>query len=519
MKQTLLIIILIATRGIIVAGPGDIEPLLKRLDRAIEQHQTYLQIKETRLDSLRRALAAVDNPREQYDAEMTLHAELASYNLDSALTHVKQAENIARQLEDTSLTLRSMIARALIYNTSGVMYKEAFDIFSTIPRDALDKTALFDYYCLGVQVNRNLAVHSLDRDLKATYTAAKMAYRDSALTLDPSNDVLLANKYMDSGDFIAAINALGPELPDTLSSRDAAVKFNVLAQIHELQGARDMQRKYLALSAICDISNGVREYLSLQALAAMLYEDGDYTRAYRYIHHSIADATACNAKLRMLQMSETLPIIDSAYNNMQRRARLHLLLTCGIIGLLVMALAVSLLYARKQNRRLAEANAEQSRLYDRLHQSDTIKGEYIKRFMNLCLEYLAKMESYRNELNRVAARRDFDSLVNTIKSTRYINKEVNEFYEKFDEAFLSLFPRFVSDVNNLLQPDGQLALHKGERLNTELRILALMRLGVSDSESICRFLRCSSSTVYNYRTRMRNRALNRDSFDADILRL
>ncbi len=501
------------------ARARDIEPLLRKLDAAIANQSTYILEKESRIDSLRSALILADTPREKWEAEMALHAQMSSYNLDSALAHIKKAETIARALNDTSLVLDALTNRAFLYNTSGVMHKEAYDIFRALPRHRLDSAMLFDYYCLGVQVYRNLAIHSIDSDLKSAYTAAKTAYRDSAIMLDPGNDVLLANRYIDQGNFHAALLALGPSTPDTLVSRDAAVKYNVMAQIYEQQGNRDMWRKYLTLSAICDITNGVREYLSLQALAKMLYEDGDYNRAYRYIHHSIADATACNAKMRMLEMSESLPIIDSAYEDMQRSARRNLSITCVIIGLLVIILGISLIYARKRNIRLAEANAEQKRLNERLHQSDTIKEEYIKRFMNLCLEYLAKMERYRNELNRVAARRDFDALVDTIKSTRYINKEVSDFYEKFDEAFLSLFPNFVADFNKLLRPGEEIAIRKGEGLNTELRIYALLRLGVSDSESVCRFLRCSASTVYNYRTKMRNRAVDRDKFEAEILNL
>lgn len=381
----------------IPARARDIEPLLRKLDAAIANQSTYILEKESRIDSLRSALILADTPREKWEAEMALHAQMSSYNLDSALAHIKKAETIARALNDTSLVLDALTNRAFLYNTSGVMHKEAYDIFRALPRHRLDSAMLFDYYCLGVQVYRNLAIHSIDSDLKSAYTAAKTAYRDSAIMLDPGNDVLLANRYIDQGNFHAALLALGPSTPDTLVSRDAAVKYNVMAQIYEQQGNRDMWRKYLTLSAICDITNGVREYLSLQALAKMLYEDGDYNRAYRYIHHSIADATACNAKMRMLEMSESLPIIDSAYEDMQRSARRNLSITCVIIGLLVIILGISLIYARKRNIRLAEANAEQKRLNERLHQSDTIKEEYIKRFMNLCLEYLAKMERYRNE--------------------------------------------------------------------------------------------------------------------------
>ena len=497
----------------------DIEPLLRKLDTALECHDTYTREKEARIDSLRDALSRAGSKREKCNAEMNLHGEMSSFNLDSALAHIKKAENIARTLNDTSLLIDAMVSRAFLYNTTGVMHKEAFDIFRTLPRHKLDSTRLFNFYCLGVQIYRNLAIHSIDIDLKSHYTAAKMAYRDSAIMLDPGNEVLLANRHIDQGNFHAALRALGPSTPDTLSTRDAAVKYNIMAQIYEQQGNRDMWRKYLVLSAICDITNGVREYLSLQALARILYEDGDYDRAYRYIHHSIADATACNAKMRMLEMSESLPIIDSAYEDMQRSAQRNLSITCIIIGLLVVILGISLIYARKRNICLAEANAEQVRLNERLHQSDMIKEEYIKRFMTLCLEYLAKMERYRNELNRVAARRDFDALVDTIKSTRYINKEVSDFYDKFDEAFLSLFPNFVADFNNLLRPGEEIAIRKGEGLNTELRIYALLRLGVSDSESVCRFLRCSASTVYNYRTKMRNRAIDRENFEAEVLEI
>ena len=234
----------------IPARARDIEPLLRKLDAAIANQSTYILEKESRIDSLRSALILADTPREKWEAEMALHAQMSSYNLDSALAHIKKAETIARALNDTSLVLDALTNRAFLYNTSGVMHKEAYDIFRALPRHRLDSAMLFDYYCLGVQVYRNLAIHSIDSDLKSAYTAAKTAYRDSAIMLDPGNDVLLANRYIDQGNFHAALLALGPSTPDTLVSRDAAVKYNVMAQIYEQQGNRDMSRKSLTLSAI-----------------------------------------------------------------------------------------------------------------------------------------------------------------------------------------------------------------------------------------------------------------------------
>ncbi len=507
---------------LLLAGCGqhrreaDTERYLRQLDSIVERGSA---LAPRTTDAPERGTAGREGAaplQDPFEREMALHDEYMSRSLDSALMHVKRAREIAGREGAAPLQVRADIALAYVYNTSGVMYKEAYDIFTGIDRSLLtDSAMLFDWYCLGIQVNRNLAVHSLDEELKAQYTAAKAAWRDSALTLKPDNDVLLANKYMDLGDYGRALQVLG-NVRDGQTTREAAIKYNVLAQIYERQGRTDLQEKYLAQSAICDLSNGVREYLSLQTLAMLLYDDGDYSRAYRYIHRSIADATACNAKLRMLEMSETLPIIDNAYDAAQRRTRLTIILACVAVGLLLVVLAIALLYIRRKNRRLASISRRLEASAQRLEASDRIKQEYVTRFMNLCLEYLGKMEHYRGHLNKVAATGDWQKLYDTIRSTRYVNKEIADFYEKFDEAFLNLFPTFVDDVNALLRPDGRPRLKNGERLNTELRILALMRLGITDGESICRFLRCSASTVYNYRTRLRNAALDRSAFDRAI---
>ncbi|MCM1518992.1 MAG: DUF6377 domain-containing protein [Pseudoflavonifractor sp.] len=531
-----------------VSVPG----YLLSLDSTLRDYPRYLAAKERHIDSLRQSIHAARGSVDRYDAEMRLHEAFGSYSLDSSLVHVKRALTVARGLDNAALVTQAEIRLAFLYNTSGVMYKEAYDIFSGIDSHNLPDGDLFDYYCLGVQVYRNLATHSLDSALRDRYTAAKTAYRDSALMLRPGNDVLLANKYMDAGDWRNALYAMKGSEGVALTDRDGAVKYHVLSQIYAIKGDRMMQERYLALSAACDLRNGVREYLSLQQLAMMLYRDGDIDRAYRYIHRSISDATACNAKLRMLEMSEILPIIDSAYDMSQAESRRYLYLTCVVIGVMSVLLFVLLLFVRRKNsvlhvakqrqeeanRRLEEVNRTQSslndalknlndelsaanikerRLNERLLSVNRIKEEYITRFMNLCLEYLSKMEGYRRELNKIASRRDFDALYEAIKSTRYVNKEVSEFYAKFDEAFLHLFPTFVDEFNALLRPGEKVTLKKGERLNTELRIFALLRLGISDGDCVSRFLRCSFSTVYNYRTRMRNRAIDRDNFERDIM--
>lgn len=141
------------------------------------------------------------------------------------------------------------------------------------------------------------------------------------------------------------------------------------------------------------------------------------------------------------------------------------------------------------------------------------------RFMTLCLEYISKMENYRNNLVKIASNRNFDKLFTAIKSSQYVTKEINDFYRNFDETFLSLFPDFVKKFNELLVPEGQFHVSPEDGLNIELRIYALMRLGISDGQRVSQFLRCSMSTLYNYRTKMRNRAKHRDTFESDVLKI
>lgn len=547
-----LLLAIICASCCLASSGADTTPWLRQLDATLEHYPHYVAMKEREIDSLKRTLATATTPRQHYDGEMRLQDACMSYSLDSSLDHAKRALNLARVMGDSTLTRRALMKVAFIYNTSGVMYKEAYDIFASINGSRLDDNDRFDYYCLGVQVYRNLAAHSLDRTLRERYTAAKSAYRDSALTLRPDNDVLLARRHMDAGNWRGALHAMRQSVDADIPSRDGAVKYHILSQICALNGDRIGRERYLALSAACDLRNGVREYLSLQELAMMLYQDGDIDRAYRYIHQSINDATACNAKLRMLEMAELLPIIDSAYDASQRESRRYLYATCIVIGVLSVMLMLLLLFVKRKNHvlhtaklrqeeanrklgevnqrqaelnealttlndDLAKANLKERQLNNRLTSVNRIKEEYITRFMDLCLDYLSKMESYRRELNKIAARRDFDALCDAIKSTRYVNKEVSEFYTKFDEAFLHLFPTFVYEFNRLLRPEEQLVLKDAKRLNTELRIFALMRLGISDGTCVSRFLRCSFSTVYNYRTKMRNRAIDRENFERDVM--
>jgi len=170
------------------------------------------------------------------------------------------------------------------------------------------------------------------------------------------------------------------------------------------------------------------------------------------------------------------------------------------------------------NTELSKINSEIKDTNRTLSESNLIKEEYIGRYMDQCSEYIDKLDNYHRSLNKTASSGKVEDLFQAIKSKQFIEDELKEFYTNFDITFLQLFPGFVEEFKKLLIDDEYLQLKHGQLLNTELRIYALIRLGISDSVKISHFLRCSLSTIYNYRTKIRNKAVGqRDEFEEKIM--
>lgn len=287
------------------------------------------------------------------------------------------------------------------------------------------------------------------------------------------------------------------------------------------------------------MKSAVKEYVSLRKLASLVYEDGDIDRAYNYLKCSLEDATLCNARLRTLEISQVFPIIDQAYQLKAKRQQQEMKISLICISLLSIFLLVAVFFVYKQMKKVAAARREVldtntllQELNEELHHSNSqlkemnhtlsetnyIKEEYIGRYMDQCSTYLDKMDLYRRSLNKIAAAGKVEELYKAIKSSQFLEEELKEFYANFDMTFLQLFPNFVEEFNALLVEPMQ--PKAGELLNTELRIFALIRLGITDSTKIAQFLRYSVTTIYNYRTRVRNKALGeRDEFEAKVMKI
>ena len=310
---------------------------------------------------------------------------------------------------------------------------------------------------------------------------------------------------------------------------------------YQKQQNRENEKKWLIISAINDIQSATKDYISLRSLAFLLYKEGDIDRAYKYIKRSLEDALFCNARLRTYEISQMLPIIDQAYQHQSQARQRQLIISLISISLLSVFLLIAVLSVYRQmrklsvarkdlsqankllndlNKELSETNKLLKHSNETLSEANLIKEEYIGRYMDQCSAYIDKLDDYRRLLNKTATAGKIDDLIQTIKSKQFIEDELKEFYTNFDSTFLQLFPTFVEEFSVLLVDNEEIQLKSGELLNTELRIFALIRLGISDSVKISHFLRYSLSTIYNYRTKLRNKsAVPRDEFESYVMKI
>lgn len=458
------------------------------------------------LDSLRHHAATTP---EKWAAYHDLSARYANFNIDSALIYAALARQAAG---NSTQATRSDIQLASLYNSSLMMYKEAADIFGTVHPDTTDAETCRQYYLLGVQLYRNLESMAPHDSLRSVYARIKENFRDSIMLITPDEKFILANKLLDANKPSEALRLFEKEASAPDFSPANGAFYHLMSRIYKQLNDKENETEYLALAAKADIENGVREYLALPQLALRLYEAGDIDRAYRYMQRSVEDAKACNARVRLSNMAETVSVISEAYAARQRSSRIKLGAMLGLVCLMLAVTGASLYYARHRNRLLTVARNELEEGNRRLAEAGNVREKYVRRFMNLSREYLEELDSYRARLFKTAAKRNFDALSEAIKSSDITDQATATFYASFDKAFLELYPDFTREFNALLRPEERIKLKEENRLNTELRIFALMKLGITESAEIARFLHCSQSTVYNYRTRYRAKAIDREEF-------
>ncbi len=521
------------------------DSLLLLLEKAIQDRPFYFEQKEKRIQKLTKRLYNSHSDRERFDVLGILLEEYYAYNSDSTLYFAQERVKTALSLGTSEDILNARMNVANVMTLVG-MYKEAIELMQEIHIQQLPDYLHPYYYHIYRTAYGNMADYVITNSEKEKYLTLTDQYRDSLLLVNKDNELIhnliKSDQYNYHNQYNEAIHLLTEYLSRSGSSEhDIAIYAYTLSESYRLKGDKNKEKEYLIISAISDIKTAVRDYVSLRKLAVWLYQEGDIERAYSYVKICMEDAAACNARLRKLEILEIFPIINDAYQLETARQQKQMQWGLILISLLSLFLFMTIIYVYKQMKKLAAArrevvmaNRQLKQLNEELHHTNTklkeanhhiaensyLKEEYIGRYMDQCSVYLEKMDNYRRMLGKIAATGNVEELYKNIKSTKFIEGELKEFYANFDNTFLLLFPTFVEDFNALLKEEEQIHPKAGERMSTELRIFALIRLGIVDSVKIAQFLRYSVTTIYNYRTKVRNKAVgNRDLLEQELMKI
>ncbi|MBK5720292.1 hypothetical protein JGH11_05365 [Dysgonomonas sp. Marseille-P4677] len=538
MKHSFLLLLSFFISLSMFGSKNQLDSLLNELDQTIKNRTQFNKIKELQIDSLKTKLTQNLNLENSYNIYHSLYKEYRNYNMDSALFMATKKYDIALGLENTQYQYTAKMNIAEILGIMG-MYKEAFDIADEIDRNRLNKDQLPYIYHFYHSTYSLLFGNSLSQKEKKHYEHLVSLYKDSLLQVNDPQTVtyhLIKNgKLIELGRYKDALSIMTDRYRENQNNESIAGSLAYgLSEIYEKLGNIEEQKKYLTISAISDIRRAVKSYISLRKLAVILYKEGDLDRAYLYIKCSMEDATFCKARFRTLEISETLPIIVAAYDKKVTQEKDNLKKYLALISILSIVLIISLIYIYKQLRKLSQArkrikdmyekvkhmNTHLNELNKKLSESNLVKEEYIGYVFHLCSSYIDKMETYRININRKLKAGKIDEALKTTNSGSLVSDELKEFFRNFDVIFLNLYPNFVEEFNALFRDDEHIIPKSEDILTPELRVFALIRLGINDSSKIANFLHYSPQTVYNYKLKVHNKlAVSKEDFASLIQKI
>lgn len=539
MKNTsLLLVLLIICGSCTQSYDKKLSDILLELDEAILSKKVYEQNKEQRISGIKSLLNKESTPEQQYDISQSLLQEYFDYNLDSAMVYAKQQLVAAQQLNQPEAESKSILDLANVCIMVGMLH-EAYTLLEQISFPELPHSLQSEYYACHHIFYKHMEFACNDPDLLKQYDALKEEYRLKVLKLTQHDEfrrtLIEASLLRNNEDFRGVIGLLGPIYENwELSTREKSTLSFLIARAYMEMGDPEEAMYYYASGAICDIQLPVNEHESLYTLSSIIFEKGDLERAYRYINCSMEGVLQINSRKNIYNINQLLPLISNSYNSQIHQQRNQLIILFAGSSLLLILLIIAVFAIYKSFKKISLARLEQSRTNEELqrvntkllHTNDTlleannIKEAYIGRYLDLCSNYISGVEQYRVHLNNILRKDGTTELTKVLKSSTYMKDELDEFYTNFDATFLHLFPNFVEQFNQLLQEDKRFDLKPGELLNTELRVFALIRLGITDSIKIAEFLRRSTSTIYNYRVKMRNAALNsRQDFEKQVIHI
>ena len=489
------------------------EAALSKLDQLLKEEKSITRKKEARMDSLRTLLGQVATDRERYPILKQLYVENARYNLDSALYYAHKKEDLAKKLGDQALINDALNDRADRYIISG-MYRYAEELLDSMVIDAnTSSQALVSYHRSLISLHHGLKLTNKDPLFNERLDEKEHYYRN--LIFDAADSTVLYfytythENLIDQGRPEEARKGLehylstGPTSPDELSILNYCI-----AKTYREQGDLDKALTHYAISAWHDLSEGVRSSRSLIKTAQMAMENGQTARAFSYITRAYDDATQADARVCLEETASFMPEVIASYEKIRSQRYKDVLLILLLVGLLLTASIISLVMVRRFQVRIVRLNRKVKSANQKLSRSVKLMESTLGQYVTMFTSHINSLEEYRSSIRVVAKSKDIEEITRALRSDDYIDAKRETLLSEFDRAFLAAFPDFVERLNALLKEDQRVGQNLPEgKLSNELRIFALIRLGVTESADISRFLKKSPSTIYNYRVKLRNASI------------
>ncbi len=532
----------------VAAAPSNNE-LLGCLDSLLISRNDLEKKRQYIVDDYRHKLVNAGNDEERYRLNNMLYDIYSHHSIDSAMNYLERNFKIASAMRDSVRIADLRIKKSFLYAASGLLMESANEISGLKSAD-LPLNILREYFAQMAYLYDHMANYLRINPFSTNaYFDKSNMYKDSIVMIMSKDDpeYLWYRGWGRLGASVEKRNEVIRELRrildrSTLSTPDDAKNAYILGCLYSKNGDKDNALRYVTMSAIADVLLCNRDIASLQRLAMMCLERGDVERAHNYIGYCMEAALKYPNRVRASTIAPLQHQINAAYQEKLRTQERMRRMFMIIVSILSICLAVAVLVIIREMRQLkkqrkgldevnallnarvkelsdtksqlSEVNEKLSSLNSQLKEANTelnesnyVKEEYVGYVFSLCSHYIKQMDDFRRTINRKAKVKQWDDIRSLTEGKTMEKDALKEFYTNFDTIFLHLYPHFVSDFNSLLQPGQQILPKDGELLSTELRIYALVRLGITDSVKIADFLHCSPQTVYNYRFRTRNKAI------------
>lgn len=546
MKRSLLYILFLLLPTTLSAG-SKTQQLRQKLDNLLEQRNALIDNKNKDINRLKKNLTTSENTLKRLQTYEQLFEEYYVFQFDSAMTYLNKGIKLAKETQNTYYYNSNTISKAELLSIGG-LYNEAIHEIEQVDTTVLDKAQHFEYYFSLFRIHTYWADFCNDKTYTPTHRLKAQEYLKKAMPFCDETDktyeyylgeyavFVLNNAQTARAHYIKAIK----QLPQ--NSRFYAMSCFALSGSYGNEGNTEKQEEFLLLSSIADIENCTMENFALQNLAMYIFEHNkdELDLAQQYIQTALEDAHFYNNRLRIIEISSKLPVIVSSYQQTLNQRNKVQMTAIIAISLLLLFLLSAVFYIVKQTKRLSlqqqelqknnnqlsELNRQQKELNMQLHglnallvDTNSKRERLAKLYIDLCAKYIARLKKQQTLVKRKIKANQITELLSQLSSERLSEEDAATFLSRFDKAFLDLYPDFTEELNSLLLPEGQIQNKSTDELTTEQRIMALIRLGVKESAEIADLLFYSPQTIYNYRSVLKGKAINKETFEEEVMKL